>query len=150
MKKITKFARALIVAIAAFACSKEENRGAEYLDVTYNNIAGVWSLQSFDNGVELGEGTYRYLVLDRKERRFVSYDNLGSMEQVKRTGRFDIYTDGAAIIRGAYDFGQGDWEHRYYVRNLTRERMEWVATDNENVVMVYIRAELPEWIESEE
>jgi hypothetical protein len=80
----------------------------------------------------------------------VSYDNLGSMAQVKRTGRFDIYTDGAAIIRGAYDFGQGDWEHRYYVRNLTRERMEWVATDNENVVMVYTRAELPEWIESEE
>ena len=68
MKKITKFAMALIVAIAAFACSKEENRGAEYLDVTYNNIAGVWSLQSFDNGVELGEGTYRYLVLDRKEQ----------------------------------------------------------------------------------
>ena len=59
-------------------------------------------------------------------------------------------TDGAAIIRGAYDFGQGDWEHRYYVRNLTRERMEWVATDNENVVMVYTRAELPEWIECEE
>ena len=150
MKKITKFAMALIVAIAAFACSKEGNRGAEYLEVTYNNIAGVWSLQSFDNGVELGEGTYRYIVFDRKERRFVSYDNLGSMSQVKRSGRFDIYTDGAAIIRGVYDFGQGDWEHRYYVRNLTNERMEWVATDNENVVMVYIRAELPEWIESEE
>jgi hypothetical protein len=110
----------------------------------------VWSLQSFDNGVELGEGTYRYLVLDRKERRFVSYDNLGSMAQVTRTGRFDIYTDAAAIIRGSFDYGQGDWEHRYYVRNLTTDSMVWVATDDESISQVYVRAELPEWIESEE
>lgn len=149
MKKITKFAM-VVVAMLAMGCSEPDHNGTLFLEVTYSNVAGVWRLQSFDNGVELGDGTYRYLVLDRKERRFVSYDNLGSMAQVKRTGRFDIYTDGAAIIRGAYDFGQGDWEHRYYVRNLTRERMEWVATDNENVVMVYTRAELPEWIESEE
>jgi hypothetical protein len=134
----------------AMGCSEPDHNGTLFLDVTYNNIAGVWSLQSFDNGVELGEGTYRYIVLDRKERRFVSYDNLGSMAQVKRTGRFDIYTDAAAIIRGSFDYGQGDWEHRYYVRNLTTDSMVWVATDNENVVMVYTRAELPEWIESEE
>ena len=147
MKKITKFAMALIVAIAAFACSKEENRGAEYLDVTYNNIAGVWSLQSFDNGVELGEGTYRYLVLDRKERRFVSYDNLSSMEVYKNSGRYDIITDGAAIIYGMYDFGRGDWEHSYYVRNLTQDSMVWVATDDESITRVYVRASLPEEFE---
>ena len=36
------------------------------------------------------------------------------------------------------------WLHRYYVRDLTAERMVWVATDDENIVYVYVRAELPE------
>jgi hypothetical protein len=49
-----------------------------------------------------------------------------------------------------YDFGAGDWEHSYYVRDLTKERMVWVATDDESLVTVYVRAELPEWIPVEE
>ena len=80
----------------------------------------------------------------RKDKTFVSYDNLGSMEVFKNSGRYDIVTDGAAVIRGMYDFGRGDWEHRYYVRNLTRDSMVWVATDDESISQVYVRAELPE------
>jgi hypothetical protein len=149
MKKIAKFAM-VVVAMLAMGCSEPDHNGTLFLEVTYSNVAGVWRLESYDNGVELGEGTYRYIVLDRKEHRFVTYDNLGSMEQVTRTGRFDIYTDAAAIIRGSFDYGQGDWVHRYYVRNLTTDSMVWVATDDESISQVYVRAELPEWIETEE
>jgi len=50
-----------------------------------------------------------------------------------------------------YDYGQGDWEHRYYVRNLTNDSMVWVATDDESISYVYVRAELPDgWANGEE
>lgn len=139
-----------VAALVLFSCEKEGGVSNEYLDVTPNNISGVWRVESFDNGVELNENTYRYIEFKRKDKSFVSYDNLGSMEVQKRSGRFDITTDGAAVIRGQYNFGQGDWEHSYYVRDLTKERMVWVAIDDESLVTVYVRAELPDWIPVEE
>ncbi len=147
MKKFTKFAVALLCAVVALACSKPDNSGIEYLDVTHNNISGVWRMVSYDKGVQLAEGSYYYIVFNRAERTFVTYDNLGSMGAYKNSGRYDITIDGAAVIRGMYDFGRGDWEHSYYVRNLTQDSMVWVATDDENISQVYERAELPEWIE---
>ncbi len=149
MKKFTNFAVAMLCAIVALSCSEKSDVGEIYLDVTPNNISGVWSMESYDNGQKLAEGTYYYIDFNRKDRTFVSYDNLGSMETHKRSGRYDITIDGAAVIRGIYDFGQGDWEHRYYVRDLTKSRMVWVATDDESIVQVYVRAELPEWVSEE-
>ena len=148
MKKIVNFAMVL-VAILAMGCTKPGYDGSPFLDVTANNIKGVWRMQSYDNGVQLAEGSYYYIVFDRAERTFVSYDNLGSMGQYTRSGKYGIITDGAAIIFGDYDYGLGvnDWEHRYYVRNLTADSMVWVAVDDEELVTVYVRAELPEWIE---
>ncbi|MBR4968825.1 MAG: lipocalin family protein [Alistipes sp.] len=148
MKRVVKFLMVVVAAVAAFGCSEPDNNGTIFLDVTHNNIKGVWRLESYDNGVQLAQGSYYYIVFDRAERTFVSYDNTESMEVCKRTGRYDIYTDGAAIIFGDYDYGLGpnDWEHRYYVRNLTTDSMQWVATDDESIVQVYVRAELPEGI----
>jgi len=150
MKRFLEFAMVFVAALVLSSCEKEGGVSNEYLDVTPNNISGVWRVESFDNGVELNENTYRYIEFKRKDKSFVSYDNLGSMEVQKRSGRFDITTDGAAVIRGQYNFGQGDWEHSYYVRDLTRERMVWVAIDDESLVTVYVRAELPDWIPVEE
>lgn len=151
MKKIVNFAMVL-VAILAMGCTKPGYNGSPFLDVTPNNISGVWRMESYDNGVTLAEGSYYYIVFDRADRTFVSYDNLESMELHKKSGRYDIVTDGAAVIFGDFDFGLGvnDWEHRYYVRNLTANRMVWVATDDESLVTVYVRDELPEWIPTEE
>ena len=143
MKKIAKFAM-VVVALMMVGCTKPGFNGSIFLDVTHNNISGVWRLESYDNGVKLAEGSYYYIVFDRAERTFVTYDNLGSMGAYKNSGRYDIVTDGAAVIRGMYDFGRGDWEHSYYVRNLTQDSMYWVATDDENITQVYVRAELPE------
>ena len=149
MKKIVKFAM-VVVALFAMGCSKPDESGIVFLDVTPNNIDGVWRMESYDGGVKLAEGSYYYIVFDRAERTFVTYDNLGSMGVYKNSGRYDIVTDGAAVIRGMYDFGRGDWEHSYYVRNLTTNSMVWVATDDETISQVYVRAELPEWLAAEE
>lgn len=150
MKKIVKFALVMLVAAVVAACTKPDNNGLAFLDVTPNNIAGVWRMESYDNGVKLPEGCYYYIVFDRAERTFVTYDNLGSMEPYKNSGRYDIVTDGAAVIRGIYDYGRGDWEHEYYVRNLTNDSMVWVATDDESVKQVYVRASLPEGLAKDE
>ncbi len=150
MKKIVKFAMVMLVAAVVAACTKPDNNGLVFLDVTPNNISGVWRMDSYDNGVKLPEGCYYYIVFDRAERTFVTYDNLGSMEAYKNSGRYDIVTDGAAVIRGIYDYGRGDWEHEYYVRNLTSDSMVWVATDDESVKQVYVRASLPEELANDE
>lgn len=149
MKRFIGFVMALFIGMAAMSCveaSDTGNNGSDYLDVTPNNISGVWRMESYDNGVALEEGSYYYLELIRKDKKFVIYDNLESMNSRKRTGRFDIETNSAAVIFGVFDndFGLGDWEHRYYVRDLTEERMVWVATDDEEIVMVFVRSELPE------
>lgn len=150
MKKFVKFAMVMVVAAVVAACTKPDNNGLVFLDVTPNNISGVWRMDSYDNGVKLPEGCYYYIVFDRADRTFVTYDNLGSMEAYKNSGRYDIVTDGAAVIRGIYDYGRGDWEHEYYVRNLTSDSMVWVATDDESVKQVYVRASLPEELANDE
>ncbi len=158
MKSILKFLVVVATMTVGVACSNDTSStsptGAEgeFLDVTANNIKGVWRMVSFDNGKTFEEGSYYYIVFDRAERTFVSYDNTGSMGYYKRSGRFDILTDGAAIIYGDFDYGLGpkDWEHRFYVRNLTANSMEWVAVDDASIVQRYVRAELPEWIPTEE
>lgn len=150
MKKFVKFAMVMVVAAVVAACTKPDNNGLVFLDVTPNNISGVWRMESYDNGVKLPEGCYYYIVFDRADRTFVTYDNLGSMEAYKNSGRYDIVTDGAAVIRGIYDYGRGDWEHEYYVRNLTSDSMVWVATDDESVKQVYVRASLPEELANDE
>ena len=151
MRKIVKLVVVLMAAVVAVACDKDDNIGNGYLDVTANNIAGVWQLESYDNGSTLEEGSYSYIEFIRKDKKFVRYDNNNSMELRKRTGEFDITVNAAAIIRGMYDysFGHDEWEHRYYVRDLTKNRMVWVAVDDESIVNVYVRAELPDFIEQE-
>lgn len=145
MKKIVKFAIVLFVVFGVIACSENDNFGNEYLDVSFNNISGDWKMESYEGGITLPEGGYYYITFNRKDRRFVSYDNTDSMGAEKLTGRYDIVVNEAAVISGMYDH-RGDWEHRFYVRNLTKERMVWVAVDDESIVRVYVRTELPEWL----
>ena len=152
MKRIVNFAVALVAMVVMVGCSEPDNNGTLYLDVTHNNIKGTWRMESFESGKPLAEGSYYYISFNRAERTFVSYDNTESMGLRKRSGRFDIVTDGAAVIYGDFDYsiGPSDWVHRYYVRNLTAERMEWYAIDDESINLTFVRAELPEWIPTDE
>ena len=40
-----------------------------------------------------------------------------------------------------YDYENGDWNHRYIIRNLFSDRMTWIATDDAQNVSVYVRCE---------
>ena len=104
-------------------------------------------MESYEGGVDLSDEVVYYIEFNRAERTFTSYDTtVTNMGVYKRTGVYNIVVDTFAIISGKFDNGLGFWNHEYYVRNLTADRMVWVATDDDSIEQVYVRAELPEWM----
>ena len=142
---------ALMAVAMLTACNNDDEYQEPTLDVTPNNIAGSWRLESWSAG-ELAEGSYVYIEFERADRTFTMYQNLDSAEARTLTGRYYIENaaDAGAIIRGNYDHGVGEWSHRYYVRNLTADSMTWVAKDNADDVTVYVRCEIPAELVGEE
>lgn len=143
------FTLLLAVATLFCGCKVEDNEVVEQLiDVTPTNIAGIWSLQSYDDGVTLAQGSYVYIEFVRSDRSFTLYQNVGSMGCEVKTGNYYIETDTllGAIIRGHYtagDYNYADWAHRYIVE-MTQDTMRWTAKDNPDDVSVYVRvSELP-------
>ena len=146
MKNLFKLTFALVAAIAMISCD-ELAIDSDFLNVTPNNIAGSWRLES-SCGEPLADGLYVYIDFDRKERSFEMFQNTDSYSTRFITGRYFIYTDeeAGAVIRGDYDYGNGAWEHRYVVTDLTKKRMTWTALDNAEYVDVYVRCDIPESI----
>ena len=146
MKKLIKLTMAVAALLVMFACT-DKIETPKYLDVTPNNISGSWRLES-SCGQALAEGTYVYIDFDRKERSFEMFQNTDSFSTRYITGRYFIYTDAeaGAIIRGDYNYGNGEWAHRYVVSDLTSKRMTWTALDNSDYVDVYVRCEIPDTI----
>lgn len=146
MKKLIKLTMAVAALLVMFACT-DKIETPKYLDVTPNNISGSWRLES-SCGQALAEGTYVYIDFDRKERSFEMFQNTDSFSTRYITGRYFIYTDAeaGAIIRGDYNYGNGEWAHRYVVSDLTSKRMTWTALDNSDYVDVYVRCEIPDAI----
>lgn len=95
--------------------------------MTYNSIAGCWQLSHLQ-GVPLNEQTHLYIEFERKEPRFVMWDNLNSMYTVQSTGTYTIteQEDGGYTLSGTYDNGVGAWSNEYSV-SLTDQgaRMLW-------------------------
>lgn len=129
-----------LLLLAGGACNDDKSYADPGLDVTPNNIAGVWRLAEATSGAPV-EGTYVYVEFVRRDQTYVLYQNLDSFSARRITGRYNIETDEelGAVIRGMYDHGKGDWSHRYIVRDLTRERMTWIAQDDPDNVAVYVR-----------
>lgn len=97
------------------------------LDLAYNKITKLHAL---------GEDvSFVQLYLD---------NNLIENFPVDEYGYFCGYTDMelGAVIRGQYDYGVGDWSHRYVVKSLTANKMIWVAKDDPANVSVYVRANI--------
>lgn len=149
MKKMILSAACVLLVLTAAVlagCNESEPAADPQLDVTPYNMAGYWTVSMW-NGRQLDESTYVYLNLVRKERTFELYDNLNSFSVHRTTGEYNIYTDEekGAMIRGRYDYGNGEWSHRYIVSSLTAGQMVWVAADDETIVTVYERVEaIPE------
>lgn len=145
-----KFVKLLVIAALMFAgygCETptEKPQGEPQLEVTANNIAGSWKLASLKGG-SLAEGSYVYIDFDRADRTFTMYQNTDSHYTRTLTGRYFIYVDeqlGVAVLRGEYDHGAGDWNHRYIVSALTANQMTLTAMDDAEDVCLYERATIP-------
>ena len=146
MNRIKSMIVVFAAALLAVYCDKEAPV-VEYLDVTPNNISGQWQLVKW-NGSDLSEGSYFYMDLVRKETKFTIYQNFDSMADMPHvvTGEFSIETDAelGAVISGMYDYDEGFWAHKYIVRNLTKDSMEWIASDDPSFVQEFVRvSEIP-------
>lgn len=141
-----------MILLAAILCSCNNNNYEQtetLIDVTPTSLAGVWMLESYDNGKTLAEGNFVYIEFVRSNRSYTLYQNVGSMYTQTMSGNYSIETDPnyGAIIRGNYgasDHNYSDWSHRYIV-SMTADRMRWQAKDDAENVSVYVRVEsLPE------
>lgn len=144
MKNLLKISLLLLFAFGLTACDDDKSYEDPGLEVSLYNLSGTWKLDSWNNGEALADGSYVYLELSYRDgNKFTIYQNLDSFGPRRITGVYNIYTDDAlgSIIRGMYDYENGDWAHRYIVRNLFSDRMTWIATDDAQNVSVYTRCE---------
>ena len=145
MKKIFTLISIIALAFSAVSCEKEENNAQpQQLEVNANNISGQWKLVEW-NGENLAEGTYVYLDIVRNDKTYTMYQNMDSFTNVPHviTGSYYLYTDVelGAIIRGSYDHDSGEWSHRYVIKSLTSNTMEWVATDDLTFSQKFVRVD---------
>ena len=121
------------MAFASMSCEKEQHDiQPEPLEVNTNNISGKWELVEW-NGAPMAEGTYVYMDIERG-KTYTMYQNLDSFSNIPHviTGSYNLATDPelGAIIRGSYDHDNGDWSHRYIIKDLYENEMFWVAKDD--------------------
>ena len=144
MKKILTFISIIAMAFVSMSCEKEQHDiQPEPLEVNTNNISGKWELVEW-NGAPMAEGTYVYMDIERG-KTYTMYQNMDSFTNVPHviTGSYVLSADVelGAIIRGNYDHDCGEWAHRYIIKSLTSNTMEWVATDDASFTQTYIRVD---------
>lgn len=147
MKKIVKLLVVGALMFVGFACEQPatEPQTPTQLEVTPNNISGSWKLLLW-NDATLPEGLDVYIDFVRSDRTFTMYQNTDSHYTRTLTGRYNIYVDeelGVAVLRGEYDHGAGEWNHRYIVESLTAEEMLLVAKDDPLERLTYVRSAIP-------
>lgn len=151
MKYLKKLFTLLVIALFACgfaACSSDDEEPEEpALEVTPANLHGTWKLVEWNNGEQVPEGTYCYIVFNRKEQTFEMYQKFDSMYGRHITGSFAIKNDPyqGYIISGSYDYGMGDWNQSYLVtRLLASGSMIWTGKDDATDVCRYERcSEVP-------
>ena len=150
MSNMKRYLTILFAALALCSCNKPNPDSIDPLiDVTPTTIAGVWMLESFDNGKSLAEGNFVYIEFVRSDRSYTLYQNVGSMYTQTMRGNYFIDTDPelGAVIRGNYgtdEYNYFDWSHRYIVQ-MRANTMRWIAKDDPENVSVYVRVDaLPE------
>ena len=142
MKKILTFISIIAMAFVSMSCEKEQHDiQPEPLEVNTNNISGKWELVEW-NGAPMAEGTYVYMDIERG-KTYTMYQNLDSFSNIPHviTGSYNLAIDPelGAIIRGSYDHDNGDWSHRYIIKDLYENEMLWVAKDDPSFTQKFRR-----------
>ena len=143
MKTFLKTIAFMLVLTGVFACSPDEDLTPQSLEVTPNNISGVWKLADV-NGEALPQGIYCYIEFVRRDRTFAMYQKFDSMYARCITGEFQLEEDDTwgSIISGTYDYGMGSWNNEYIITDLLEEgSMTWIVKGDESDVCVYCRCD---------
>ncbi|MGM9738101.1 MAG: lipocalin family protein [Candidatus Cryptobacteroides sp.] len=144
MKLCRTFIYSILTTLALAGCSKDEDRGPEYLEVNKNNISGKWELVKW-NGEPLAEGTFMEIEFVRNDETFTMSQNFDSFQDIPHTvtGRYSLSTDieRGAVIDGVYDHDAGFWSHRYVISALTAGSMIWTAYDSPDFTNEFRRVE---------
>lgn len=151
MKYFKKFFTLLVIALLSCgfaACSSDDDEPVEpSLEVTPASLNGTWKLVEWNNGEQVPEGVYCYLVFNRREQTFEIYQKFDSMYGRHITGSFKITDDPykGYVVSGSYDYNRGDWNQSYIVtRLLASGTMTWTADGNATDVCRYERcSEVP-------
>jgi hypothetical protein len=140
MKKITNLLM-LLAMVLFVACEKTIDTTEPTLEVKSHNLDGVWQLKEL-NGSSLANGSYVYLVLDRKYT-YEIYQNVASMYPVMYSGDYELEYDWRVgdVISGTYDYGVGAWGHEYVITDLYKNSMVWTAKDDSTYVQRFVRIE---------
>lgn len=154
MKTFLKTIAFILVLTGVFACTPEEDLTPQSLEVTPNNISGIWALAEVD-GEQLPDGLYCYIQFVRRDRTFTMYQKFDSMYPRRLTGSFSITKDEykGYILDGEYDYGMGDWNNSYIVTNLFEESMQLTVDGENGEVCKYVRCnevptEILDWFET--
>lgn len=140
MKNILKMAMMLLFVCSFTACSDDENPEPQSLEVTPNNISGIWRLEEL-NGEAIPEGTFCYIEYVRSDRTFTIYQKFDSMYPRCITGVYSIEKDPykGYILSGEYDYGMGEWNNDYIVTSLYETTMTLTADNETGEVSKYVR-----------
>ena len=147
---------ALMLVLVLASCTRDEETAPQQLEVTPNNISGIWTLSEV-NGEQLPDGLYCYIEFVRRDRTYTMYQKFDSMYPRRLTGSYEITKDDykGYILSGKYDYGTGDWNNSYIVTELYEESMLLTADAQSGDVCKYVRCnevpdEIVDWFESAE
>lgn len=155
MKRFLKKMALMLVLVLA-SCTRDEETAPQQLEVTPNNISGIWTLSEV-NGEQLPDGLYCYIEFVRRDRIYTMYQKFDSMYPRRLTGSYEITKDEykGYILSGKYDYGTGNWNNSYIVTELYEGSMLLTADAQSGDVCKYVRCnevpdEIVEWFESVE
>ena len=145
MKNILKLMLLFVLVLPFQACSNDDDEVARpTLEVTPNNIAGIWELHEW-SGTE-GKAPVVYVEFIRKDRKFVIYQKYDSMYTRVITGTYELEEDyyKGMILKGKYDYGTGKWNKDYIVKYLYEDTMVIVVDGDGTETLTYVRvSDLP-------
>ena len=147
MKNLFKLMLLSLLVLSFQACSSDDEASLEVLipgvgydipmEITPNNISGVWELKSWSNSAE---PPVVYLELIRKDRKFKMYQYFESMYPRLITGTYSI---DEKILTGKYDYINEYWSNEYTIE-LYQNTMVLSVKEDAADKQIYVRvSEVP-------
>lgn len=148
MKNFFKLMLLALLVLPFQACSNDDEASVSVvfvpgvgleipMEITPNNIAGVWELKSWSNSAE---PPVVYLEFIRKDRKYRMYQHFESMYPRLITGTYKIDEN---TLTGKYDYINEYWSNEYTIE-LYQNTMVLTVKDDAADRQIYVRvSEVP-------